>query len=31
MKKLLGGYKGNTQDEVDKLIRNIIMYIYQQY
>ena len=31
MKKLLGGYKGNTQDEVDKLIRNIIMYRFSTY
>ena len=31
MKKLLGNYKGNTKDEVDKLIRNIIMYRFSTY
>jgi len=31
MKKLLGNYKGNTKDEVDNLIKNIIMYRFSTY
>ena len=31
MKKLFANYKGNTKDEVENLIRNIIMYRFSTY
>ena len=31
MKKLFGNYKGNSKDEVNNLIRNIIMYRFSTY
>ena len=31
MKKLFGSYKGNSKDEVNNLIRNVIMYRFSNY
>ena len=31
MKKLFGSYKGNSKDEVNSLIRNVIMYRFSNY
>ena len=31
MKKLFANYKGNAKDEVENLIRNIIMYRFSIY